>query len=615
MIWVNVSFSLTTDTLRLSGANDIRIVRYLSEYVDCSCKENAEQVMEKWQQGGSFKAMAPARVVSRGLTNCNHWFALVLHNELANKENYLWSFYNDGIHFTLYEPDLEKGGFLREEQHSHARLFSERQVPLRSISFLLPMESAETKVLLLKTETAGRLYFPTDISTRNDILSFELEFSFLLGRYYGFFFFALIFNLCLYIILRKRFYGMMLGYICSLLAFNMIEYLHDIYLMPEVFYTWWANIPKLVFLAFTLFFNVHVFMSFVQQRMYFPRFSRLMDGMNKVVLCATLIFLLYVFLDPQLQWLYVFQVGFVAILLAQTVVLILNIGAAIGKGTPYIWHYLVGNSLLFISVILYLLNTFNIYYLPQFFLPGNIIFAFGVESIYLMIVFTVKYKKDFDRFMSDIALGEERRKRLTKELVSVQERERTRIARDIHDGIGGTLQGLRLLLSTEDLKAGDKIKGMLKDINDDFRRLLHQIAPRNIDHGLCAAIRTDIRFYSKELDINLYCVGYENSVSLDMKIHVFRIYQELMTNVFKHAKEATSVKIDMVIDLYEIRLSVMDNGKKIASDRLPDHMGMGMQNIRLRVDYYTGNMDVSFSEEGCKVYIVLPLDIEKGEDS
>lgn len=617
LAWIlcaNVSLSFAADTLKLSGANDIRIVRYLQEYVDCSCNENAGQVMEKWRQG-SFREMAPARVVNRGVTNCNHWFALVLHNESPYRENYLWSFYNDGIHFTLYEPDPELGVFLREGRQSHYLSLSDRSVPLRAISFPLPLEAGETKSLLLKTEVFGRqnLYFPTDISTQSDILAYELEFSFLLGRYYGFFFFAIIFNLCLYVVLKKRFYAMMLGYTCSLLAFNMVEYLHDVYLIPDVFYIWWAKIPKLVFLALTLFFNVHVFMTFVQQHRYFPKLGRLMELMNKLVLATTGIFLLlHVLLNGEPQWLQVLQTGFVAVLFVQTVVLLLNIGVALRKGTPYIWHYLLGNSLLLVSVTLYLLNAFNILYLPQFVKPGNIIFAFCVESIYLMIVFTVKYKQDFERFANDIAIGEEKRKRLATELVSVQERERTRVARDIHDGVGGTLQGLRLLLSTENLKAGEKIGEMLRDINGDFKRLIHQMAPRSLENqGFFGAIRANAGSYGEVPVIHVQCIGDEEVVPWDMKINIFRIYQELMTNVLKHAKGVSNVEVDLAVDKQEIRLMVVDDGKGTESDCLPDNTGMGMQSIRSRVDYYGGNMDVLFSDKGCSVIIILPLDNTK----
>src|SRR5690606_19558752 len=148
-----------------------------------------------------------------------------------------------------------------------------------------------------------------------------------------------------------------------------------------------------------------------------------------------------------------FQNIFVAILLLQVLYLLVNIVVSALRKTPYIGHYLIGNSLLFLSVILYLLNSFHLLYLPQIFLPGNIIFSFAVETIYLMIVFTVKYKRDFDRFAKEITAGERRRKRLAAGLISVQERERQRIAQDIHDGIGGSLQGLRLMLAGENLSA------------------------------------------------------------------------------------------------------------------------------------------------------------------
>ncbi|WP_344672739.1 ATP-binding protein [Sphingobacterium kyonggiense] len=612
-IWM-ILFGFTStygaEPLRLPGANDIRIIPYLSEYIDCSCSENASEVLKKWK-AGQFKKLSGATVVNKGVTDCVHWFALHVINDSKYRENYLWSFYNDGIKFNVFELDSLGNKIIRSTQGSHFQRLSERDVPIRPVSFEFPMEAAEEKVFLLRTEVFGRqnLYFPTDISTKSDILIYELGFSFLLGRYFGFFFFAIVFNLCLFLILKKRFYAMMLGYISSLLAFNMIEYLHDVYVIPDGLYAVWTQIPKLTFLALTLYFNVYVFMTFVQQKKYFPNLSKKLILLNKLVLSATLIYLLLHFaLNSNTYLVRVFQLIFAALLLTQTAFLLVNIWYCIKGKSPYIFHYLLGNSLIFLSVVMYLLNTFDIFYFPQFVRPGNIIFAFSVEIIYLMIVFSVKYKQDFDHFVADLAFAENKRRMLALELVMIQEKERSRIAQDIHDGIGGTLQGLRLLLSAEQLQQKNKVQEMLKDINGDFKRLIHQLAPKNLKSlGLCGSIQHDALTYGSVPKIELQCFGDEKVMPFDMKIHLFRIYQELITNALKHAIGVTLIEVDLAIDDHEVRLLVQDNGQGVATCMPENGNGIGMHSIRSRVDYYRGTFDFYLTKSGCSAQVIIPF--------
>ncbi len=602
-LYGGLSFCKTTDTLKVNGINDIQIISYLREYVDCSGRKNADQVLQHLESG-DFKEMASARVVSRGVTACRHWFVLTVKNTSVYREKYLWSFYNDGIQFDLYQVDSTGTTLSGKQSLSHRTPYEDRQVSLRSISFLIPMYAGETKTFLLNTTLRGRqnLYFPTDFSTQSDILSYERDYSFLLGRYYGFFFFAFVFNLCFFLVLKKNFYIMMLGYIGSLLAFNTIEYLHDVYFIPSWLYGLWSRIPKQFFLAMTLFFNVYVFIAFVQHKKYFPRMSRMLSLLNRFVLVSSLIYLLiYSLVDVEPLQARTFQNIFVAILLLQVLYLLVNIVVSALRKTPYIGHYLIGNSLLFLSVILYLLNSFHLLYLPQIFLPGNIIFSFAVETIYLMIVFTVKYKRDFDRFAKEITAGERRRKRLAAGLISVQERERQRIAQDIHDGIGGSLQGLRLMLAGENLSAPDKIQKVLKEINRDFRDLLYRIAPRHLDQsGLWSAFRSDCISYS---NVFLQIHGDDGLIPTDIQISLYRIYQELLTNALKHAPDATEINIFAEVNDSEVTLMVENNG-------CVEHniiKGMGLQNVNLRAVYYGGTMAMDRSDHWHVVSVTIPL--------
>src|SRR5690606_15173793 len=214
--------------------------------------------------------------------------------------------------------------------------------------------------------------------------------------------------------------------------------------------------------------------------------------------------------------------------------------------------------------------------------PGNIIFAFAFESAYLMIVFAVKYKRDVDKFVRDLTIGEERRAKLTVELLTTQEKERQRIARDIHDGIGGTLQALRLMLSQEKLNAEKGINDTIKGLNDEFRHLVYQIAPKHLDSlGLFGVIERDATFYSPHPQITCYLEGDERLLPWDLKINVYRIYQELLTNALKHGQGLTTVDIQLLIDEDAVTILV-ENDYSTDLKRKGD-TGNGVTNIRSRI--------------------------------
>lgn len=597
------------DTLRVNGANNIPIAGYLDEFVDCGKNMTAESVWAAWERG-AFQPSSPGYFINKGVGNCTYWFVLNLKNTYLYRQDYLWSFYNDAIQFVLYEVD--KSGDLRKlDSISHRKVLSERTVPLRSLSFVVPLESNESKRLLLSVNPVGRknVYFPTDISSYRDILAFELNFSFLLGRYYGFFFFAIIFNLSLYIVLRRRFYGVMLGYVLSLFAFNMVEYLHDVYLVPEVIYPYWSMIPKQTFLALTLYFNVLVFQNFVNLDHYLPKVNRVLRSTNKVLFYSICLFVLITLSVPNIYE-FAGYLGdlFVVVMLSQFLVLLTSCLLCGLKQVPNFFHYLAGVSPLLLAVVFYLISTFDLGHFKQWILPGNIIFAFAFEVVYLMIVFTVMYKREFDRFSKEVLALYNSNKQLSNELISVQERERMRISQDIHDGLGGAIQGLRLLLSTEDIKQKNKLDYFLKKISVDFRRLVYKLYPNQLKKlGLCHAIKEDASRYNGPI-ISVTCMGDDTIVPQDMQVAVYRIYQELLTNAIKHADGVSVIQISLAIDDTELRLMIEDDGRKQWDiDSKEARKGVGLLSIRARVDYCEGEMHVESMHSGTSVIITLPL--------
>jgi signal transduction histidine kinase len=212
-------------------------------------------------------------------------------------------------------------------------------------------------------------------------------------------------------------------------------------------------------------------------------------------------------------------------------------------------------------------------------------------------------------------LETERKLVAAQSLMKGQEQERSRLAKDLHDGVGGLLSGMKLSLSTmsgnqflseENARAVDNIIGQLDNSINELRRVSHNMMPEAlIKYGLKEALenyceRID---HSGQLSVRLQTYGLERRMEQDTEIVLYRIIQELLTNVIKHA-EAKEVLIQLVREADKISLTVEDDGKGFDIHGALEKKGAGLQNIQARAGYLDGILDIRTSPgEGTSVTI------------
>jgi len=216
-------------------------------------------------------------------------------------------------------------------------------------------------------------------------------------------------------------------------------------------------------------------------------------------------------------------------------------------------------------------------------------------------------------------LAEEEAKRLEqeKQLVAVQATldgeaaERSRLAKDLHDGLGGMLSAVKLnlpqvkgnaLLEAVDVTRFQTALGMLDDSIQELRRVAHHMMPESLlRYGLkvsladfCAAIpKADFHYF-----------GDEARLPDKLEIMVYRCIHELVNNALKHA-EAEHINVQLVQEPDRISFTVQDDGKGFDQHTVSE--GMGLRNIRQRVDAFQGKLDIFSSGEGTEVHVELEL--------
>ena len=202
-----------------------------------------------------------------------------------------------------------------------------------------------------------------------------------------------------------------------------------------------------------------------------------------------------------------------------------------------------------------------------------------------------------------------------------EERERRRIARDLHDGLGGILAGIKLHLSAanHDQQQGqpivlDKIISQVDNSVHELRRIARNLIPEilvrsNLSHAirdLCTAVTTPTMGVTCEL-LNL-----NEALPQSQKIAIYRIVQELLTNAVKHA-QATEVFLQCSSVNEHVYITIEDNGRGMPTPTNLENMsGMGLGNIRSRVEYMRGKMDVqSVPGKGVIINIEIHVAEEK----
>lgn len=200
-----------------------------------------------------------------------------------------------------------------------------------------------------------------------------------------------------------------------------------------------------------------------------------------------------------------------------------------------------------------------------------------------------------------------------------QEAERSRMAKDLHDGLGGLLAGVKLKLSSilarldgrneSDISAIKDVVHQLDYSVDELRRISHDIMPEALRiGGLVAALSDLCRYMSNtNMQVVFQNLGISDNYPDPVRITVYRIVQELLANAIKHANAKKVIVQCSELDDW-LFVTVEDNGKGMEYDRDRQEKGLGLGNIRNRISLLNGNIEIlSQPGEGTTVNIQILL--------
>jgi len=203
-----------------------------------------------------------------------------------------------------------------------------------------------------------------------------------------------------------------------------------------------------------------------------------------------------------------------------------------------------------------------------------------------------------------IQLRLQQQKEILATILKTQEAERIRISEGLHNGLGQILYASKLNLlelsttSAPQKKAKANIENLLDEAITATRNISFELTPSILkDFGMKTALEELIRrISSKKLTISCDVVGFEDRPSYEIELALYRIIQELLNNMLKHA-QATEAFIEIINQPDEVQLHVQDNGVGFDMRMLDQGTGLGLNSIRNRVQLLNGSLHVDSRKE------------------
>jgi signal transduction histidine kinase len=253
----------------------------------------------------------------------------------------------------------------------------------------------------------------------------------------------------------------------------------------------------------------------------------------------------------------------------------------------------------------------------NYFLSGS---ALILSAIILLVFLIYKQKQKLQQQQIN-KLTLEQKLTTSEAIIKGEEKERTRIAKDLHDGLSGMLSGVKyslqnmqgnLIMTPDNQQSFERSMDMLDNSIKEMRRVAQNMMPEAlVQFGL------DVALKDFALEINrtgIIKTAYqsmgleEKKIDQSRAVTIYRIIQELVNNVIKHAS-AQQVFIQLLLQENKLIVNVDDNGIGFDKKMLQSSPGMGWKNILTRVEYLKGKIDVK-AEPGKGTAVNIELNLE-----
>jgi signal transduction histidine kinase len=572
-----------------------------------------QTVKEAW--AGTDSLLISNGIFNPGITRSPWWIKTTLSNPGDETEQYFLVFNNPHIkHIEVYADGADSVLFVMGVRLPfHDRLYQDRD-------FVMPFElkSGESREVLVLADKAGEtLLLEPQLLNEDDFWQKRTSENLLIGLLVGWL--SIIFLLAVFYAwelkeLSALFYAL---YIISLLIWFISHWgLGFQFLWPEN--SDWAGKARPYLNLMTNIIFILVILNFFPPKAN----GKIIGRILWVIVMVQIIILFLAFFEAEksvsieTKIVFMYFIFFASLLMTIMVLwyLIIQWQAKV----PYAGFYLLGVLfMLFFNIIIQLHQLGVDISIPWFIFSFGSGFGLMGETTLISIAFARKaasYKKEKEKLAREILVKE---RKVADQLIQVQEEERSRLARDLHDSIGGMLSSIYLkadiiekLFSPSE--EAIQLKQLIKQSIEEARGLSHNLTPPYLDElGLEKTLLNLVQSIREQNDVRVnYFYNVTTPLTKPVELMLYRICSELLNNVIKHAN-AHEVLVQLKSDDNTLEITLEDDG--IGIDNAKKNHGIGLKNIRERVDYLKGNLHMDSNENGTTIIIHFPLNPTKND--
>lgn len=540
-----------------------------------------------------------------GFENENNYVLFTVKNSGDSVRKLILEFSNSHIdQISTYQKKLNNIALINETGLKYP--FRSRLIDHRK--FLVPIELAKneshTYIIKLRKEVGRPLITSIEIFDSVVFDNRSVEQYLAIGLYFGLSVLSILLSLFAFYFLRNYSYLIYVVYviflglfICSYLGvFQQLFLSADVLFRKYLHYVMFSEISLLLFIIFS--------QKVLNVKEIFPKLNKII---NVLVITVVAIRFSIHFIFPALfiDFIDVFMKMWYGIILLVCLLIFYEIIVLYKKNkkrtTLFAIAYLFMISGAFVTVLYHSTGVIDatFYGLPAIFYSS----LFEILFLTFTIVFMVKEIYDERNVLSN-QLAHQQRKFLTA-FIDGQEKERQRIGKELHDNVGSKLGAFKRLFLKE--FSNKKMSDEIDTICNDVRELSHQISPPEIALvGLPGAISDLITKYTdEELTIEFNCYEFPENVSESISSNLFRIVQESLQNIIKHA-EANLVDVQLIGHENYLTLTIEDDGKGFNNSK--PLTGIGLRNIKSRIEQLKGNFLLNTAlNKGTSILVTIPI--------
>jgi signal transduction histidine kinase len=242
-----------------------------------------------------------------------------------------------------------------------------------------------------------------------------------------------------------------------------------------------------------------------------------------------------------------------------------------------------------------------------------------ILSLYMLF----EYHRDLNRELAERKLAEQNALNLSMQLLKIQDQERRKVARDVHDGLGQYLVAAKMIADSFATRAPDRektqeLRGILEEALASSRSITYLLHPPLVDElGFCSAARAYLEGFSSRTGVEIRIDVPENEARLpkDLELVLFRVLQEALSNIQRHSK-AAKAEVQFNADGRSATLNVRDNGIGLPQGLIDDFnehgtkAGVGLAGMKERVRERNGKFEIRSDSGGTVISATFPLTSE-----